>query len=95
MGDSVEKKLETTPEAKPEKKVAEKTAKKADKKEKGSKLAIFFKGVKSEFKKITWPDKHSTFKQSVAVVSISVVVGLIIAILDFILQYGVNFMTSL
>ncbi len=68
--------------------------KKADKKAKTSKPS-FFKGVKSEFKKISWPDKHSTFKQSVAVVSISIVVGVIIAILDFVLQYGVNFLTSL
>ncbi|MBQ9140571.1 MAG: preprotein translocase subunit SecE [Lachnospiraceae bacterium] len=88
MGDSVEKKVETKPEAKPEKKTDKKKAK-------SSKLATFFKGVKSEFKKITWPDKHSTFKQSVAVVSISIVVGVIIAILDFVLQYGVNFLTSL
>ena len=55
----------------------------------------FFKGVKSEFKKISWPDKNSTFKQSVAVVSISIVVGLLIAILDFVIQYGVNFITKL
>ena len=55
----------------------------------------FFKGVKSEFKKITWPDKNSTFKQSVAVVSISIVVGIIIAILDYMIQYGVNFITTL
>ena len=55
----------------------------------------FFKGVKSEFKKITWPDKNSTFKQSVAVVSISIVAGLLIAILDFVIQYGVDFITRL
>ena len=55
----------------------------------------FFKGVKSEFKKITWPDRQSTFKQSVAVVVISVVVGVLIAVLDYIFQYGVNFLTSL
>ena len=55
----------------------------------------FFKGVKSEFKKITWPDKNSTFKQSVAVVSISIVAGLIIAVLDFLIQHGVNFITQL
>ena len=66
----------------------------AEKKAKASKPS-FFKGVKSEFKKISWPDKESTFKQSVAVVSISIVVGVIIAILDFVIQYGVNFMTSL
>lgn len=55
----------------------------------------FFKGVKSEFKKISWPDKQDTFKQSVAVVAISVVVGVLIAILDYVIQYGVNFLTSI
>ena len=55
----------------------------------------FFKGVKSEFKKVSWPDKQDTFKQSVAVVAISVVVGVLIAILDYVIQYGVNFLTSI
>ena len=55
----------------------------------------FFKGVKAEFKKIVWPDRESTLKQSVAVVAISVVVGVIIAIIDYIIKYGVNFITSI
>ncbi len=55
----------------------------------------FFKGVKTEFKKITWPDKDSLLKQSVAVACISVVLGVIIAILDFVLQYGIDFLTTL
>ena len=55
----------------------------------------FFKGVKAEFKKISWPDRQTTLKQSVVVVAISVVVGLIIAALDVIIQYGVNFLTSI
>lgn len=54
----------------------------------------FWEGVKSEFKKITWPDKDSLIKQSVAVVIISVVIGAIITILDFGLQYGVDFITT-
>lgn len=66
----------------------------AEKKTKAAKPS-FFKGVKSEFKKISWPDKESTFKQSVAVVAISVVVGVIIAIIDYVIQYGVNIITSL
>ncbi len=66
-----------------------------DSAEKKAKKPSFFKGVKSEFKKISWPDKESTFKQSVAVVSISIVVGVIIAILDYLMQYGVNFLTTL
>lgn len=53
----------------------------------------FFKGIKAEMKKISWPDKQSLFKQSVAVVCISVVVGAIITVLDFLIQYGVKFLT--
>ncbi len=63
--------------------------------EKKPKLATFWKGVKSEFKKISWPDQNDLLKQSVAVVAISVVVGAIITILDFALQYGVDFLTTL
>lgn len=55
----------------------------------------FFKGVKAEFKKISWPDRESVIKQSVAVVCVSVVLGAVIAVLDFIMQYGVGFLTSL
>ncbi len=55
----------------------------------------FFKGVKSEYKKISWPDRQSTLKQSIAVVVISVVMGVLIAVLDYVFQYGVNFLTSL
>lgn len=55
----------------------------------------FWEGVKAEFKKISWPDKDSLLKQSIAVVVISVVVGAIITILDFVLQYGVDFLTTL
>lgn len=72
---------------------AEKTAKK----DSASKSVVlrFFKDTQAEFKKISWPDKRSTYKQAVAVVAISVVVGVIIAVLDWIVQYGVNFLTSI
>lgn len=52
----------------------------------------WFTGLKAEFRKIIWPDKRSLARQSVAVVAVSVVLGLIIAILDWIIQYGVNFL---
>ena len=55
----------------------------------------FFHGVKAEYKKIAWPDKDSLIKQSVAVVCISVVAGVIIAVLDFLFQYGIDFLTTL
>ena len=65
------------------------------KSEKTSKLVKFWNGVKAEFKKIAWPDKDELVKQSVAVVIISVIVGAIIAVLDFGIQYGVDFITTL
>ena len=55
----------------------------------------FFNGVKAEFKKIIWPDKNSTIRQSVAVVAISVVVGVIIAMIDYIAKYAVDFLISI
>ena len=55
----------------------------------------FWKGVKAEFKKISWPDKDALLKQSIAVICISIVLGAIIAVLDFLMQYGVDFLTSL
>ncbi len=42
----------------------------------------FFKGVKSEWKKITWPTKDSLIKETGAVVIISILLGAIIALLD-------------
>ena len=54
----------------------------------------FFDGVKAEFKKITWPDRDLLLRQSVAVVGVSIVLGGVIAILDMILQYAVDFLVK-
>jgi len=53
----------------------------------------FFDGVKAEFKKISWPEKTDLVKQSIAVVCTSVVVGIIIALIDFAVKYGVNLLS--
>ena len=68
--------------------MSENAAKKAQK-------PSFFKGVKAEFKKITWPDKKSLLKQTVAVVVTTIVLGVLIAVFDFAIQYGVEFLTTL
>lgn len=52
-------------------------------------------GLKEEFGKIIWPTKESVAKQTFAVVVVSVVVGLIIAMLDAVIQLGVNFLIGL
>ncbi|MBU9728383.1 preprotein translocase subunit SecE [Diplocloster modestus] len=66
---------------------------KSDKKDKAPKKS-WFKGLKAEFKKIIWPDKQSLLKQTAAVVSVSVVLGLVIAGLDLIIRYGVDFLVK-
>lgn len=53
----------------------------------------FFKGVKVEFKKISWPDKNMLVKQSIAVILVSVAMGLLITLLDTVIKYGINFLT--
>ena len=45
----------------------------------------FFDGLKAEYKKIVWPDQKTVTKQTIAVVSVSVALGVIIAGLDIII----------
>ncbi|MBB5263449.1 preprotein translocase subunit SecE [Catenibacillus scindens] len=54
-----------------------------------------FSQIKAEFKKVIWPDKATAAKRTIAVVVISVILGVIIAILDFIFKYGIDFLISL
>ncbi|MBE5930456.1 MAG: preprotein translocase subunit SecE [Lachnospiraceae bacterium] len=50
----------------------------------------WFKGLKSEFKKITWPDKDTLVKESAAVIVITVVLGFVIALVDMAVNSGVD-----
>ena len=50
----------------------------------------WFNVLNREFKKIVWPDKMTVAKETAAVVSVSVVLGAIIAVVDFFAQYGVD-----
>ena len=55
----------------------------------------WFKGMKAEFKKIVWPDQKSLTKQTIAVVSVSVALALIIKILDMLMTYGIDVLVTL
>ena len=52
----------------------------AEKKQKAPKKN-WTKGLQAEFKKIVWPDKQTLVKQTVAVVSITAVLGVFIAVI--------------
>ena len=58
--------------------------------EKAPVVKSWFKGLKAEFKKIIWPDKKSLGKQTVAVVIITAVLSVIIALLDMAVKFGID-----
>ena len=60
-------------------------------KEKTAKKKSFFKGLKVEFGKIIWPNRTTVSKQTIAVVACSIALGLIIALLDLIIKFGLSF----
>ena len=66
--------------------MAETTEKKAKK--------SWLKSLRGEFKKIIWPSKKELAKQTAAVTVCSLVLGIIIAIVDAIIQYGLDFIVK-
>ena len=66
---------------------AEKTKTKAPKKS-------WFDGLKSEFHKIIWPDKTELGKETLAVAVVSILLGVLIAVVDFVVQYAIDFLVK-
>ncbi len=64
-------------------------------KEESSKVRTWWEGVKGEFRKIIWPTKDDLVKQTTAVTVASIILGIIIAILDFLIQHGIDWLISL
>jgi len=52
----------------------------------------WFKGVKTEFQKIIWPDKDSLIKQTIAVISVTIALGLLIMVLDYAIEHLIAFL---
>ena len=52
----------------------------------------WFKGLKAEFKKIIWPDGNSLVKETTAVLVVSVLLGAIIFVVDFVARIGIEFL---
>ena len=49
----------------------------------------FFKGVKTEFKKITWPTRNQLVKGTIAVSVVTILLGAIIKLVDMVMQTGI------
>ena len=54
----------------------------------------WFKGLKAEFSKIIWPDRQSLTKETVAVLAVSALSGVIIAVVDLIVRFVIEFIVK-
>ena len=52
-------------------------------------------GVRSEFNKIIWPTRDDIQKETTAVVVVGVLLGVLIAMIDFIVQHGVDILVNI
>lgn len=59
---------------------------------KASWFSSWCKGLKAEFKKITWPTRETITKESTAVLAISVLLGVLITVIDLIVRTGFEFL---
>ena len=69
--------------------VKEKTTKKKETKKDGiwGKIVLFFKGVKSEWKRVKWPTKKEMIKYSVATIILIVGCSVFFYVLDVLLAF--------
>lgn len=59
---------------------------------KKSGIKNWFQGFQSEFNKISWPDKDTLVRETVTVSVVAVILGILVATLDMVLQYGLDFL---
>lgn len=93
-------------EEKAEASVPEKKASKADKPKKaksdkdkkpgiGERISRYFRELKGELKKVTWPSRQDTLKKTGVVIACCIVVGLIVWIFDSIANQVIEALLSL
>lgn len=89
---------EKAKETKPAKADKEKAKAKADKEKKpgvGKQIARFFRELRSELKKVSWPTRADTLKKTGIVIVCVIVVGIIVWIFDGIASSVIDALLSL
>ena len=59
-------------------------------KKSGNKITKFFKEVKSELKKVTWPGKKQVIKSTLVVIAAVLIIGVVIWVLDILFGLGLR-----
>ena len=54
----------------------------------------FISSLIEELKKVTWPTKNNTIRLTVIVISISLIIGIYIGIIDILLTKGLELITK-
>ena len=55
----------------------------------------FFKSLKTEFSKIMWPDRPTVINKSIAVVVVTTILALVIALFDYLIGSGLSWLSQL
>lgn len=58
-------------------------------------VRTYFKGVRSEWHKVTWPDRQQTIHETLIVIVVTVFITLLIFFIDNILRYGVGLLEKI
>lgn len=58
---------------------------------KKGKMASYFKGVKSEMKKVIWPTKKELINYTGVVIIITAIIAIIVWVLDILINGGLSF----
>ncbi len=82
-------------EAKVQEAKAEKKPAKKDKPSFGARIGKFFREYKAEMKKVTWPSKEDTLKNTVVVAVTVIIVGAVIGVLDVAFSEGLRALGNL
>jgi len=59
-------------------------------KKSGNKITRFFKEVKSELKKVTWPSKKQVTRNTLVVIAAVILIGIVIWVLDLLFSLGLG-----
>jgi preprotein translocase subunit SecE len=56
-------------------------------------LVTYFKGVKSEWHKVTWPDRQQVLRETLVVIAVTIFVTALIFVIDVVLRFLLGFIT--
>ena len=93
--DGAEEKAKETKPAKADKEKAKAKAEKEKKPGVGKRIARFFRELRSELKKVSWPTRADTLKKTGIVIVCVIVVGIIVWIFDGIASSVIDALLSL